>query len=280
MKKLLIIIFAVLFLVFLFFFWGGALFTEYSIKNTVSNLRDSTNLSDKKLFTHDDLEDKPDLLKRFFRSVSNDSIYIPKFITVEQSAQFKTDVNSDWKQLKATQYFTTEKVNFIWVSEMKTSKFFWVNAIDSYLNGKGNMLIKLNSSITVADSWGIELDKSGLFRYISEAVFFPTKLLPTKNLLWNVLDSNLAEIKFTNGANSIVAKLYFDTEYKITKIETYDKYRALGEDFEKSLYTVYFSNYETINALFKVPKNMEVEWDLSSGKFKYGKFKIEEITYE
>ena len=163
---------------------------------------------------------------------------------------------------------------------MKTSKFFWVNAIDSYINGKGNMLIKLNSSITVADSWGIELDKSGLFRYISEAVFFPTKLLPTKNLLWNILDSNVAEIKFTNSANSIVAKLYFDSEYKITKIETYDKYRALEEGFEKSLYTIYFYNYETVNELFKVPKKMEVEWDLASGKFNYGKFNIEKIIYE
>jgi hypothetical protein len=280
MKKLLAIIFAILFLAFLFFFWGGSLFTEYSIKQTVTSLRDSINFSDKKLFTYSELEDQPNLVKRFFRSVVSDSILIPKFVTIEQSAQFKTDVNSDWKQLKATQYFSTELANFIWVSEMKTSKFFWVNAIDSYINGKGNMLIKLNSSITVADSWGIELDKSGLFRYISEAVFFPTKLLPTKNLLWNILDSNLAEIKFTNSANSIVAKLYFDTEYKITKIETYDKYRALGENFEKSLYTVYFSNYKTVNNHFKVPKKMEVEWDLAAGKFNYGKFKIDEITYE
>ncbi len=124
---------------------------------------------------------------------------------------------------------------------MKTSKFFWVNAIDSYITGKGNMLIKLNSSITVADSWGIELDKSGLFRYISEAVFFPTKLLPTKNLLWNILDSNLAEIKFTNSENSIVAKLYFDSEYKISKIETYDKYQSIRRRFQKvAIYSLFF----------------------------------------
>ncbi len=69
MKKLLAIIFAVLFLAFLFFFWGGSLFTEYSIKNTVSSLRDSINFSDKKLFTYSDLEEQPELVKRFFKSV-------------------------------------------------------------------------------------------------------------------------------------------------------------------------------------------------------------------
>ena len=280
MKKFLLIILSILVFVFLFFFWGGSAFTKYSMNNTVSNLKDSIDFTEKRLFTYADLNDQPELLNRFFRSVIKDSTYIAKFITVNQTAQFKTDLTSEWRSLKATQYFTTDIPNYIWVSEIETSQFFWVNAVDSYLNGKGNLLIKLNSSITVADSWGIELDKSGLFRYISEAVFFPTKLLPSKNLLWNILDSNIAEIKFTNNENSVVAKLYFDSEFKISKIETYDKYRALEEGFEKSLYTVYFSSYKLVNDLFEVPTSMEVEWDLASGKFKYGKFDITNIFYE
>ena len=280
MKNFLLVIFSILLFAFLFFFWGGSVFTKYSINNTVSSLKDSVDFTKKRLFTYSELNGQSELLNRFFRSVIKDSIDIPKFITVNQTAKFKTDFNSDWRSLKATQYYTSEIPNFIWVSEMETSQFFWINAIDSYVNGKGNMLIKLNSSITVADSWGVELDKSGLFRYISEAVFFPSKLLPSKNLLWNILDSNKAEIKFINHDNSIVAKLYFNSEFKISKIETYDKYRALEAGFEKSLHTVYFSNYKIVNDLFEVPTSMEVEWDLASGKFKYGKFDIENISYE
>jgi hypothetical protein len=162
---------------------------------------------------------------------------------------------------------------------MKSSNFFWVNAIDSYINGKGNMLIKLNSSITVADSWGIELDKSGLFRYISEAVLFPTELLPSQNLLWNILDSNTAEIKFTDGELSVVAKLFFNSENLISKIETFDKYRALEEGYERSMYTIYLSEYKKLKG-FMIPTYIEAEWDLKSGKFMYGKFSIVNIEYE
>lgn len=279
MKKLLAAVIILLTIVFLFFFWGGAILNQYSINNVVSGLKDSINFSDKKLFTYDKLDDQPELIKKYFRSVVSDSIFFPKFVKVEQTAQFKTDIKSDWKPLEADQYFTTESPNFIWISEMKTSKFFWVNAIDSYINGQGNMLIKFNSSITIADSWGIELDKSGMFRYISEAVLFPTKLLPSEHLLWNILDSTTAEIKFIDGDNSIVAKLYFDSDNKISRIETFDKYRALAQGFEKSLYTIYLSKYNTING-FNVPTYIEVEWDLPSGKFKYGKFNINKITYE
>ncbi len=280
MKKFVIVILAILLFLFLFFFWGGTVFTKMSINSKITDLRNSVNFTEKKIFTYSDLDDYPNLTKKYFISVIADSTYIPKFITVEQTAQFKTDINSDWMPLKATQYFTTETPNFLWNSEMQSSKFFWVNAIDSYINGKGNMVIKLNSSITIADSWGIELDKSGLFRYISEAVLFPTKLLPSKNLLWNILDTNIAEIKFSDGDISVVAKLYFNSENRITKIETYDKYRALEEGYKKSLYTIYLMDYKTFENSFTVPTYIEVEWDLPSGKFKYGKFTIKQIKYE
>lgn len=279
MKKLLTAVIILLTVVFLFFFWGGSLLNQYTINNVVSELKDSINFSDKKLFTYKELDNQPELIKKYFRSVVSDSSFFPKFVKVEQTAEFKTDLKSEWKPLEADQYFTTESTNFIWISEMKTSKFFWVNAIDSYINGEGNMLIKFNSSITIADSWGIELDKSGMFRYISEAVLFPTKLLPSEYLLWNILDSTTAEIKFIDGDNSIVAKLFFDSEYKISRIETFDKYRALAQGYEKSLYTIYFTKYKRING-FMVPTYIEVEWDLVSGKFKYGKFSINKIIYE
>jgi hypothetical protein len=280
MKKFLLVIIGILFLAFLFFFWGGSLFTKLSIENSVADLRDSIDFNETSIFTYSQLEGREALIKNFFRSVIDDSTVSPLFITVKQKADFKTDLNSDWFPLTATEYFTTVKPNFLWNSKMKTSSLFWVNAIDSYIHGKGNMLIKLNSSITVADSWGVELDKSGLFRYISEAVLFPTKLLPSENLLWNVLDSNIAEIKFVDNNNSVVMKLFFDTYHRVYKIETLDKYRALEDEYKKSLYTVYFSNYRYFEYGFWIPTYYEVEWDLPGGKFKYGKFNIEEIKYE
>lgn len=280
MKKLLFTIIIILSLIFLFFFWGGSVLTKITIDEQISLLKDSINFEDKEFFTHSSLDNSPEVIKRFFTSTVADSIYKPKLVTVKQTAQFKTDIESEWMPLTATQYFTTDVPNFIWIAEIQNSKLFWVNAIDSYINGKGNMLIKFNSSITIADSWGIELDKSGLFRYISEAVLFPTKLLPKENLVWNILDSNTAEIKFIDNELSVIAKLFFNKQHQIEKIETYDKYRALEDGYEKSLYIIHLSKYKTIEDKFTVPTYIEVEWDLPSGKFKYGKFTIDSVKYE
>ena len=97
---------------------------------------------------------------------------------------------------------------FCGIQRKKNSKYFWVHSVDSYIDGRGNMLIKLNSSITIADAWNIEMDKSGLFRYFSESLFFPTSLLPNKNLHWNVLDSNTAEVKFVDKTIRLLLKSF------------------------------------------------------------------------
>ena len=248
--------------------------------NTIGSLKDSVDFAQKEIFSHQTLNDQPYLIQHFFSKVVGKNAEFPQFVTIKQKAEFKTDLNSDWFPMSADQYFTTEEPNFLWYSELETSKYFWINAIDSYIDGKGNMLIKFNSSITLADSWGIELDKSGLFRYISEAVYFPTKLLPSENLMWNVLDSNIAEIKFKHRDLSVVAKIFFNSDHTIEKIETFDKYRALDNGFQKSRYTVYFSKYAFLSDSFLVPTYMEVEWNLPSGPFKYGKFNIIDIVYE
>jgi hypothetical protein len=251
-----------------------------SINGKISELRDSINFNTTKIFTYSELNKHPELVQKYFRTVIADSSTIPKFVTVEQKGKLKTDVNSEWKELNAVEYFTTESPNFLWNSKMSSSKYFWVNAIDSYISGKGNMLIKLNSSLTIADSWGLELDKSGLFRYLSEAVLFPTALIPSENLLWDLVDTNIAEVKFSDSDNSIVAKLYFDADWKLERMETYDKYRALEEGFERSLYTIYYSNYKTFDNRFYVPTEIEAEWELKDGKFKYAEFTINNIKYE
>src|SRR5690606_21654789 len=48
---------------------------------------------------------------------------------------------------------------------------------DKYYEGKGNMLIKILSLITVADAAGEEIDQGTLVRYLAETVWFPTAAL-------------------------------------------------------------------------------------------------------
>ncbi|MFZ1289796.1 MAG: DUF6544 family protein [Melioribacteraceae bacterium] len=279
MKKILFSVIVILFLLFLFLFFGGKYYTKYTVDSSISDLRNSINFNSKKIFTHSQIQNEPKLIQNFYKNVIDDSSLIPNFITLNQSGEIKTEEKSNWLKIKSTEYFTSQKPNLLWDAEIGNSKFFWIEIVDSYLKRKGNTLIKINSSVTIGDSWGIEIDKSNLFKYLSEAVYFPTTLLPSKYLKWNILDSNIAEIKFTNNKTSVVAKLFFNNDGTISKIETLDKFRPMNDNYKESLFTIYFSNYKKYNS-FLIPTYCEVEWELENGKFKFGKFKIDNIKYE
>ncbi len=279
MKKILFSVIAILFLLFLFLFLGGKFYTKYTVDSKITDLRNSINFNSKKIFIHSQIQNEPKLIQKFYKKVVDDSSPIPNFITLNQSGEIKTEENSNWLKIKSTEYFTSQKPNLLWDAEIGNSKFFWIEIVDSYLRRKGNTLIKINSSVTIGDSWGIEIDKSNLFKYLSEAVYFPTSLLPSKNLKWNILDSNIAEIKFTDDKTSVVAKLFFNNDGTISNIETLDKFRPMNDNYKESLFTIYFSNYKKYNS-FLIPTYCEVEWDLENGKFKFGKFKIDNIKYE
>ena len=280
MKKIILTVIAILFLIFLFFFWGGEVYTSYSINSKIEELRDSANLNSNEIFTFSQIDNQPVLLKNFFTAVIKDSSKAPNFITLSQSGEMKTEEKSNWLKVKAREVFTTSTPELLWDGEIGNSKFFWVEIIDSYLKHKGKSLVKINSSLTIGDSKGIEIDKSNLFKYLSEAVFFPTSLLPNPNLHWHILDTNSAEIKFTDSNTSVVAKFFFNKNGTINKIETLDKFLSKNSSFKESLFTVYFYKYRWVNNAFFIPTYFEVEWNLEKGKMKFGKFKIDNIKYE
>lgn len=267
-------------LLFLFLFWGGSLLTENSIANKVDRLKEISNTSPTVIFNKKTVANLPRPLKKYFTMVTSDSFKVPKFVTVIQKAEIKTSTKSQWLPVNAVEYFTTYYPNYLWDAELHTNKYFWVKTIDSYVEGAGNMIIKFNSSITISDAKSIEINKSDLFRYFSEAVVFPTSMLPNDSLKWNMLDSNIAEIKYKHKSVSIVAKVFFNENGLIEKILTNDKFRSTEKGYVQTPYTVYYSNYKWFDNKYIVPSHYELEWDLPDGKFRYAKFDIQKVIYE
>ena len=69
MKKILLTVIAILFLVFFFFFWGGKIYTNYTINSKIGELRDSAIVGSNGIFTYFQLENQPELLRKFFTGV-------------------------------------------------------------------------------------------------------------------------------------------------------------------------------------------------------------------
>lgn len=89
----------------------------------------------------------------------------------------------------------------------------------------GHMFWKLLSALTLVNFGGSEIDRAALSRYLSEAVFFPTALLPSQSLSWEPESVDSAKATLTHQGVSVSAIFHFNELGQVTHLESNDRPR-------------------------------------------------------
>ena len=277
MRKLLLILGVVIVIIILFITISKILFDKKVIKE-VGMLTEEGSKAQSKIFSFDELEGLPEPVQRYFKYVLKDGQEHIKFVRLKQVGEFRMKENQPWMPIKAEQYFTTEDPAFIWRAKLSILPFVWVEARDMYYQGKGNMLIKVLSTITVADAAGSEMDISSLIRFLAEAPWFPTALLPSDYIEWKEIDSNSAQVVIKDNGYTASGIFTFNEKGEIIKFVTNDRYIEADGKYFKEQWGGYYRNYQEIEGM-KIPIEGEVEWNLSDKDLQYAKLKITDIQY-
>jgi hypothetical protein len=198
---------------------------------------------------------------------------ILKFARLKHSGLFRTAVGQKWYPIEGEEYFTIEDPAFIWHAKLKMNPLVWIKARDFYHNGKGNMLVKLLSTITIADAKEEEIDQGALIRWLSETPWFPIALLPSEKLKWEPIDNNSAKVILTDKNLTVEGVFYFNEVGEVTQFKAK---RYMDKILEN--WTCYHSDYRTVEGM-QIPFSGEAVWNLESGDFSYAKFKINRIEY-
>ena len=223
------------------------------------------NISERKYSTKQ-IEGLPEPVQKYFKySLTNDQ-HIISYVRLIHGGKFKP--KDSWVKIRGEEYFTVEKPGFVWLG--RTSMF---SASDSYIDGVGNLQVKLLSIIKLVDEKGDKLNQGELLRWLGEAPLFPTALLPSENLRWESIDDESARVIFTNNNLTVEGIFFFNEKGQIIKF-TAKRYK----DAELEDWTGYYDNYRKINNL-RIPFKMKVEWNLASGNLEYVDFDIETIEF-
>ena len=277
MRKLLLILGIVIVIIILFVTISKILFDK-KITKEIDILTEEGSKVQSKIFSFNDLEGLPEPVQRYFKYVLKDGQEHIKFVRLKQVGEFRMKENQPWMPIKAEQYFTTEDPAFIWRAKLSMLPFVWVEARDRYYQGKGNMLIKLLSTITVANATGSEMDISSLIRFLAEAPWFPTALLPSDYIEWKEIDSNSAQAIIKDNGYTASGIFTFNEKGEIIKFVTNDRYMEADGKYFKEQWGGYYRNYQEIEGM-KIPIEGEVEWNLSDKDLQYAKLKITDIQY-
>jgi len=277
MRKLLLILGVVVVIIILFITISKILFDKKIIKE-VGMLTEEGSKVQSKTFSFNDLEGLPEPVQKYFKYALKDGQEHIRFVRLKQVGEFRMKENQPWMPIKAEQYFTTEDPAFIWRVKLTMAHFIGIEGRDMYYQGKGNMLIKVLSTITVADAAGSEMDISSLIRFLAEAPWFPTALLPSDYLEWKEIDSNSARAVIKDKGYTASGIFTFNEKGEIIKFVTNDRYMEADGKYFKEQWAGYYRNYQEIEGM-KIPIEGEVEWNLSDRDLQYAKLKITDIQY-
>ncbi len=234
---------------------------ENDVDGLFSTLENSYNV-----FTYEQIKTLPTPVQRYFRySLAENQPYIDS-VRLKHGGLFRLKEN--WMPITGEEYFTTQNPGFVWYGNVRL-----FSAKDSYYEGKGNLKVKLLSLIKIVDVEGKEVDQGELLRWLGEAVWYPTVLLPSENLKWVPIDDNSAKAILTDRNISVEGIFYFNEKGQMIQFKTK---RYMDKSLEN--WTGYYRDYKEVGGM-NIPFEVEVVWNLGSGDFSYAKFNITKIEY-
>jgi hypothetical protein len=250
-----------------------------SVKEGIRVLREMSIGSTSHVSIDNALYNCPESVQRYLtRAIGNEKRMI-HFASIKQVGEFRTSPDGDWSASRADGHYLATKPGFIWKARfggsLIPSKIAWLELLD----GKGFGSVKFLGLFTLLNPSGHEADTSLLTRYLMEAVWFPTALIPTNLLTWREIDSHRAEAVLHYGSIHISAIFVFNDDYDIVEIITEDKYRDFRSSFEKARFTLKCSSHANTQGI-RIPMSVEFVWNLPAGDFSYGKYTITKIQYE
>jgi hypothetical protein len=260
----------------------SAIYGRYRWQSNTDNLRTRLINGQRSIkpATYDskEIEGLPEPVQRFFKTVLKDGQAIVAAVKLSQQGQFNlNETEAKWSPFTATQLVTTHRLGFDWDACIQMAPGLNAFVHDTYLLGEGSLHASLLGLFTVANMHGEpEHNQGELLRFLAEATWYPTALLPSQGVRWEAIDDNSARATLTDGATTVSLVFQFNAEGAIATIRADARYR---DKLTAMPWSGRFWNYSIRDGML-IPLEGEVGWEYPEGTRLYFKGKVTEIHYE
>jgi hypothetical protein len=250
---------------------------EESVEEQTKQLVQQNAIQENKIMHENDLQQLPAPVKNWLR---NSGAVGQPFITngkVLQKAALKMKPEQeDWLHATATHYATIATPAFIWTVDVSMNPLLFALGRDTFENGKGEMLIKMNAIVTVVNEKGEKMDEGSLQRYLGEMVWFPSLAL-SPFITWEQVDDYTAKATMTYKGTRGSGTFHFNANGDIVK---FTALRFMGNDAtaKRHEWTMNITDYKTFEKI-RVPSSMTSTWRLDEGDWTWLKLEVTDIKY-
>ena len=229
------------------------------------------------------LQGLPAPVMRYFRAVLKDGQPIVQRAQVTWKGEFNMGHpdHDKWVSFSAEQTFVPGAPGFVWNARMRMAPGVSAVVRDGFVEGEGSMIAKVAGVLTVARVSDTPLLAVGaLQRYLGEAIWLPTALLPSQGVKWSPIDDTRARATLNAGRSAASLEFQFDSEGLIIHVYAHERVFDDGKN-PPSIHPwqARILRYGEFHGM-KVPLDGMAEWMLPSGAYAYWRGQPTHIIYE
>lgn len=207
----------------------------------------------------------PTPVRRYFNHVLGGGQPPIRLMQMWQKGVLRTNPKSNWwMKFSATHVTNPASKCFSWRARVRMLPFLPLDVRDDYVDGVGSGEVRLPWAITVASEGDKpEINIASLHRYLAEAVWCPTALLPIANVRWSPINDLRARATLTDRGNTVSLDFWFNTVNEVTAVYTSGRWNRRGKAFTLTPWEGHFSDYRRHQGIL-VPSRGEVGWYVDS----------------
>ena len=204
----------------------------------------------------------PPPVARYLRRVLPATALIQE-VWLRQVGVLKADLDSDrWMPFEAEHIVVPPATGFVWKARVRVAPMLHISVRDALIDRGGSGHVSLLSAFALKSDGGtMPMNSGSLHRYLAEAVWYPTALLPGPNLRWSPIDATRSLATLTNGKETVSLEFRFAASGEVTGIYTPGRWGTFDEGYRQVPWEGHFRNYREWNGVV-VPTEGDVGWQI------------------
>jgi hypothetical protein len=194
-----------------------------------------------------------------------------------QEAEFF--INGAWHPLTAVQHFSIAPPGFVWDARIAMAPLMPVLVRDAYVHRRAMMQASMHGVYSLANQVDTpELNAGALQRWLGEAIWFPTALLPSSTVTWTPRDDHSAMVSLVDGPARVALDFEFADNGMPVAISG-DRYKEDQGRYSIQRWVITCGE-PTFKDGMTIPLRCEVAWIVNGARQPYWRGRISSIEYQ
>lgn len=231
-------------------------------------------------FNPQELQGLPEPVARHLQQVLPKGAPIIRAVEVVHRGSFNmSQTGEQWKPFTSRQRVVTRRPGFVWAGRVSIAPGLDVFVHDAYVDGGGILEPALAGLVTLMRLRDRgEVARGELMRFMAEAAWYPTALLPSQGMQWEPVDEQSARATLVDGDIRLAMTFHFGADGLIETIRAEDRGRTVGNRIIPTPWEGRVFDYQRRDGLL-IPVRGEVAWITPEGRLPYWRGTITEIHY-